>query len=113
MSKETWIALAVGVGVIAVLTLWGAIRLGRKVFATRRKLGELGPGGKVAFYGSLIYTFFPIDLLPDPIYLDDMAVLGGALVYLTRLARKRGLLRMPGRGAPPAVSRPAAPTPRR
>jgi hypothetical protein len=26
-------------------------------------------------------------------------VLGGALFYLTRLARKRGLLRLPGRGA--------------
>jgi hypothetical protein len=117
MSRDTWIAVAVVVGLIAVLTLWGAVRLGKKLFATRRLLGDLGgTGGKVAFYGSLLYAFFPIDLLPDPIYLDDMAVLGGALVYLTRLARKRGLLHMPGRRPPqvPGVtSRRAGPVPRR
>jgi hypothetical protein len=100
MSRETWIAVAVVVGVIAVLTLYGAVRLGKKLFATRRLLGDLGSGGKVAFYGSLLYAFFPVDLLPVPIYLDDMAVLGGALVYLTRLARKRGLLNWPGRRPP-------------
>jgi hypothetical protein len=103
MSRQTWIVIAVVVGVIAVLTLYGAIRLGRKLFATRRQLGDLGPGGKVAFYGSLLYTFFPIDLLPDPVYLDDMAVLGGAVFYLTRLARKRGLLRLPDRPRAPKV----------
>jgi hypothetical protein len=117
MSRQSWIIVAVVVGVIAVLTLWGAVRLGKKLFATRKILGDLGTGGKVAFYGSLLYTFFPVDLLPDPIYLDDMAVLGGALVYLTRLARKRGLLHLPGR-RPPQVpgrvtSRPAGPVPRR
>ena len=46
-----------------------------------------------AFYGALAYTIFPIDILPDPIYLDDMAVLGGALAFLTHLARKRGALK--------------------
>jgi hypothetical protein len=102
MSRDTWIIVAIVVGVIAVLTIYGVIKLGKKLFATRRMLGDLGKGGKIAFFGSLIYTFFPIDLLPDPIYLDDMAVLGGALFYLTRLARKRGLLRLPGRGAAPA-----------
>jgi uncharacterized membrane protein YkvA (DUF1232 family) len=58
-------------------------------------LGELGTGGKVAFYGALIYTFLPVDLLPDPIYLDDMGVLAGALAYLTHLVRKRRALRGP------------------
>jgi hypothetical protein len=111
MSRDTWIVVALVVGVVAVLTLYGAIRLGRKLFATRRVLGDLGTGGKVAFYGSLLYTFFPIDILPDPIYLDDMVVLGGALVYLTKLARKRGLLRVPGRGTPvPHRSAPNVPT---
>jgi hypothetical protein len=99
MSRDTWIIVAIVVGMVAILTIYGVVRLGRKLFATRRMLGDLGKGGKIAFYGSLLYTFFPIDLLPDPIYLDDMAVMGGALVYLTNLARKRGLLRLPGRGA--------------
>ncbi|MFC7761569.1 DUF1232 domain-containing protein [Catellatospora bangladeshensis] len=46
-------------------------------------------GGKIAFWGALIYTIFPVDLLPDPIYLDDMGVLAVALTYLTNLIRKR------------------------
>jgi len=93
MSRETWIAVAVVVGVVALLTLYGAVRLARKVLATRRRLGPLTTGGKVAFYGSLLYTIFPIDLLPDPVYLDDMAVLGAALLYLTRLLRARSGVR--------------------
>jgi uncharacterized membrane protein YkvA (DUF1232 family) len=90
MSTQEWIAVGVVVVLIGALTLYGAVKLVRKVFKVRRQLGPLGTGGKVAFYGSLLYTFFPIDILPDPIYLDDMAVLGGSLVYLTRLLHKRG-----------------------
>lgn len=90
MSREAWIALGVVVAIIGLITLYGAIRLIRKLLSTRRHLGDLGTGGKIAFYGSLLYTIFPIDILPDPIYLDDMAVLGGALFYLTRLLHKRG-----------------------
>ena len=102
MSRDTWIVIAIIVGVVGVLTLYGAFKLGKRLFAVRRQLGSLGTGGKLAFYGSLLYTFFPIDLLPDPIYLDDMAVLGGALVYLTKLVRERGGLRavLPGRRPP-------------
>jgi uncharacterized membrane protein YkvA (DUF1232 family) len=47
--------------------------------------------GKLAFWGSLIYTIFPLDLLPDPIYLDDIGVLAAAVTYLTRLADKHGI----------------------
>ena len=106
MSREAWIAVGVVVAVIGLLTLFGAIRIARKLFRTKRMLGELGGGGKIAFYGALIYTIFPIDILPDPIYLDDMAVLGGALFYLNKLVQKRGgyqqILRSrgDGRGAP-------------
>jgi hypothetical protein len=92
MSREAWIALAVFGALVVILTIYGAVKLVRKVFATRRRLGELGPGGKFAFYGSLFYTFFPLDILPDPIYLDDMTVLGGALLYLTKLLNDRGRL---------------------
>jgi uncharacterized membrane protein YkvA (DUF1232 family) len=90
VSRETWIAIFVVVGIVGLITLYGAIRLLIKLVRTRRHLGELGTAGKLAFYGSLIYTIFPIDLLPDPIYLDDMAVLGTALFYLTKLLRRRG-----------------------
>jgi hypothetical protein len=102
MSREAWIVVGVVVAIIAALTLYGAIRLLRKVFVTKRMLGELGVGGKVAFYGSMIYTIFPIDLLPDPIYLDDMGVLAAALIYLTNLLRKRkpGSLPLPRSNQP-------------
>jgi hypothetical protein len=90
VSREAWIAVGIAVAVIGVITLYGAIRLLVKLFRMRRSIGDLTTGGKIAFYGSLLYTIFPVDLLPDPIYLDDMAVLGAALVYLTRLLRKRG-----------------------
>jgi uncharacterized membrane protein YkvA (DUF1232 family) len=108
MSRETWIAIGVAVAVIGVVTLYFAIRLIIKLFATKRMLGDLGTGGKIAFWGAILYTIFPIDLLPDPIYLDDMAVLGGALALLTSQLRKRGGLKgvIPRRGAPQKVTRP-------
>lgn len=109
MSREAWIAVGVVVAVIGLLTLFGAVRIARKLFRTKRMLGDLGTGGKIAFYGALIYTIFPIDILPDPIYLDDMAVLGGALFYLNKLVRDRGgfqqILRSRGEGR----GKPAAP----
>jgi uncharacterized membrane protein YkvA (DUF1232 family) len=99
-----WIGLGVLAALIALVTLVGTIRLLVKLFRLHRHLDELPTAGKVAFWGSLIYTIFPFDLLPDPIYLDDMAVLGTAVVVLTRLWRKRhGNVPVPhGRKALPA-----------
>ncbi|SBT51253.1 YkvA family protein [Micromonospora auratinigra] len=87
MSRETWILVVLG-GVLALATLVGAVWLAVRVFRTYRLLGALGAGGKFAFYGALIYTILPVDLLPDPIYLDDMGVLAGTLFYLGRLVAK-------------------------
>ena len=108
MSRETWIAIGVAVALIGVITLLFAIKLIIKLFATKRMMGELGTGGKIAFWGALLYTIFPIDLLPDPIYLDDMAVLGGALALLTSQLRKRGGLKgvIPHRRSPEKAIRP-------
>lgn len=104
MSREAWIAIGIVVAVVAILTFVGVVRLLLKVFWMRRHLAELGTGGKVAFWAAMIYTFLPVDLLPDPIYLDDMAVVGTALVYLTRLWRKRhGSLPLPHARRPSAV----------
>jgi len=104
MSREAWIVVGVIVAVVALITLYGAIRLARKLFVTKRMLGDLGTGGRIAFWGALIYTILPIDLLPDPIYLDDMGVLTAALLYLTHLLRKRraagALVKQPGERGP-------------
>ncbi|GAA1600579.1 DUF1232 domain-containing protein [Catellatospora bangladeshensis] len=89
MSRDTWIIIGVAVAIVGIITLIGAIKLGKRLFVAKRMLGELGMGGKIAFWGALIYTIFPVDLLPDPIYLDDMGVLAVALTYLTNLIRKR------------------------
>ncbi|TDB90301.1 DUF1232 domain-containing protein [Micromonospora fluostatini] len=107
MSQETWLLVVLG-GIVALATLAGAVVLAVRVVRTRRMLGSLGASGKVAFYGALAYTVLPVDLLPDPIYLDDIGVLAAALIYLTRLARRRGVTDRPVSGVPDAgrVQRP-------
>jgi uncharacterized membrane protein YkvA (DUF1232 family) len=60
-------------------------------------LYSMGAKGKLVFWGAVLYTIFPIDVLPDPIYLDDVTVLTGALWFLTRLVRRQsGLAEAPG-----------------
>ncbi|MEU8387012.1 YkvA family protein [Micromonospora sp. NPDC048842] len=103
MSRQAWVLVVIA-SILALATLVGAVVLAVRVVRTRRMLTGLGAGGKVAFYGALIYTIFPVDVLPDPIYLDDMGVLAAALIYLTRLVHKR---RAAGRQLP---GQPDAPT---
>ncbi|MFF5227494.1 DUF1232 domain-containing protein [Dactylosporangium sp. NPDC000521] len=79
--------IAVG-ALLLVAMLVAAIVLATRVWKTGKYLQAMGAGGKFAFWGALIYTVSPVDLLPDPIYLDDVGVLGAALIYLTRLAAK-------------------------
>jgi uncharacterized membrane protein YkvA (DUF1232 family) len=105
VSRETWILVAL-VGVVALAALVGAVLLAVRVIRARRLLGTLGAGGKVAFYGALIYAIMPVDLLPDPIYLDDMGVLAGALFYLGRLVARH---RAAQRGLPHSLDPRAAP----
>jgi uncharacterized membrane protein YkvA (DUF1232 family) len=88
---EWWTGAIAVVVLVGVVTLGAAIWFAWRLIVTRRALGELGVDGKVAFYGALAYTIFPVDLLPDPIYLDDIGVLAAALFYLTRLLRERQL----------------------
>ncbi|MEV4117900.1 YkvA family protein [Micromonospora sp. NPDC049645] len=88
MSRQAWVLVVIA-SILALATLVGAVVLAVRVVRTRRLLTGLGAGGKVAFYGALIYTIFPVDVLPDPIYLDDMGVLAAALIYLTRLVHQR------------------------
>ncbi|MFJ8830776.1 hypothetical protein [Micromonospora aurantiaca] len=111
MSREAWV-LVVLAAVLAAAMLAGAVLLAIRVVRTRRMLGALGAGGKVAFYGALIYTILPVDLLPDPIYLDDMGVLAGALFYLGRLVAKHRAEQRAAGESPVAMLPPGA-APRR
>ncbi|MFC8848780.1 MULTISPECIES: YkvA family protein [unclassified Micromonospora] len=100
MTDHTW--LLVVAGLVLAATLVGAVVLAVRVVRTRKLLGTLGVGGKVAFWGALAYTIFPIDVLPDPIYLDDIGVLAAALLYLGRLVRQHRAAerQLPGRAEP-------------
>jgi len=88
MSDEWFYALFVIGALVLIALLVVAIVLAVRVWKTGKYLQAMGLGGKWVIWGALIYTIFPIDLLPDPIYLDDVGVLGGALIYLGRLAVK-------------------------
>jgi hypothetical protein len=110
MSRDAWIAvIVIAVLAVAIPSLIGAVKLLIRLVRTRRLLGHLGAGAKVAFYGAIIYTILPVDLIPDPIYLDDMGVLGGALFYLGRLAVKRRLEHEAARAAGSATPASRAP----
>ena len=97
VSGETWIWIAVAVLVIGGITLVAAIWFARRLIVTRRALGELGFNEKFAFYGALAYMIFPVDVLPDPIFLDDVGVLAAALFYLTKSLQERKGLKAPDR----------------
>lgn len=66
---------------VRLLKLWSLVQNGR-----------MPVQGKLAFWGALIYAIFPVDVLPDPIYLDDVGVLVAAIAYIGNLARKNGLI---------------------
>ena len=44
---------------------------------------------KVAYWLSLVYTVFPVDLLPDPVYFDDIVVLISGLIYVNTSLRRQ------------------------
>src|SRR3954471_23679558 len=88
MSDGWFYALFVIGTLVLIALLVLAIVLAVRVWKTGKYLQAMGLGGKWVIWGAILYTIFPIDLLPDPIYLDDVGVLGGALIYLTRLAVK-------------------------
>ncbi|MET9530717.1 YkvA family protein [Streptomyces sp. NPDC006649] len=90
-------ALLVVIALVLLATLALTVVLAVRLFRARRFLREAGIPlqNKLAFWGALIYTISPVDLLPDPVYLDDIGVLLFALHSLERAAR-RGLPQKPG-----------------
>ncbi|WP_368733128.1 YkvA family protein [Streptomyces alkaliphilus] len=87
---ENWlVTLLVVLGVIAVATAAVAVVLVTKLVRSYRTLRAVGlnSGDRFAFWGAIAYTIWPVDLLPDPIYLDDIGVLLAALTRLGMSAR--------------------------
>ncbi|MFJ1967766.1 DUF1232 domain-containing protein [Streptomyces sp. NPDC087903] len=70
-------ALIVGVAIVGALVLAVAIGLLVRLVRARRGLRRAGlpTGPRWVFWGALLYFVLPTDLLPDPVYLDDIGVL--------------------------------------
>lgn len=85
-----------GVAILAALVLAGAVALLVRLVRTRRELRRAGlpTGPRWVFWGAVLYLVFPADLLPDPVYLDDIGVL------LLALRTMRGSLGAGASGVP-------------
>lgn len=79
MDVNLTVAMVVAaVAVAAVVAMLATtIVLFVKVLRTRALLREAGVplSNRAAYWGALIYVVSPVDLLPDPVYLDDIGVL--------------------------------------
>lgn len=73
---QTTTLLVIGAGVAAALLVVAVALLVRLVRARRtlRRAG-LPTGPRWVFWGAVAYLLLPTDLLPDPVYLDDIGVL--------------------------------------
>ncbi|MFJ6755112.1 MULTISPECIES: DUF1232 domain-containing protein [unclassified Streptomyces] len=89
MDGKVWLTLLT---VIAVgLAIAAAVLLAR-VFKARRLLLDAGIPlrDKALFWVAVIYTVSPVDLIPDPVYLDDIGLL---LLALRSLHAAAGAVR--------------------
>ncbi|MEW2120359.1 YkvA family protein [Streptomyces sp. NPDC005474] len=89
-STTTVIVIVVAVLAVAALAV-AAVLLIRLVRARRdlRRAG-LPTSGRWVFWGAVIYLVLPTDLVPDPVYLDDIGVLLLALRSLRAQSRELG-----------------------
>ncbi|MFF5932086.1 YkvA family protein [Streptomyces sp. NPDC012508] len=89
MDSTLW--LIVAVVLVLVVAGFAAVLLVR-VFQARKLLQDAGVPlqHKALFWTAVVYTISPIDLIPDPVYLDDIGVLLVALRALHAAAAKTG-----------------------
>ncbi|MFJ5556950.1 YkvA family protein [Streptomyces sp. NPDC093250] len=93
--ESTTTVLTVAV-ILAAAVLVGAVAVLVRLVRTRRELRRAGlpTGPRWVFWGAVLYLVLPADLLPDPVYLDDIGVL------LLALRTLRGSLGAGPPGAP-------------
>ncbi|WP_406404489.1 YkvA family protein [Streptomyces sp. NBC_00879] len=96
MRTEMWVVVVVVAALIAATVVLAGVLLVRLVRA-RRRLRDAGipVENKVIFWGALIYLASPVDLLPDPVLLDDIGVLLLALRSLQSAVDSAGVARRP------------------
>ncbi|MGA5065601.1 YkvA family protein [Streptomyces sp. c-19] len=97
MDSSLWLVVA---AVVALVMAGYAAVLLVRVFRARRLLLDAGVPlrSKALFWAAVAYTVSPIDLIPDPVYLDDIGVLLVALRALHTAAARSGVDReeLPG-----------------
>ncbi|MFE7776279.1 YkvA family protein [Streptomyces sp. NPDC057445] len=86
MDGVLWWILGAVVLATAVCAAWLLFR----VVSARRVLLDAGVPfrDKALFWAAVLYTVSPLDVLPDPVYLDDIGVLVVALRALHVAARQ-------------------------
>ncbi|MCT9089040.1 YkvA family protein [Streptomyces sp. ASQP_92] len=91
MSTEVKVGLVLG-AIALLATAVVAVVLTIRLVRARKLLQDAGIPltHKAAWWGALLYVISPIDLLPDPIYLDDIGVLLLALRTLHMAAARAG-----------------------
>jgi uncharacterized membrane protein YkvA (DUF1232 family) len=89
MSNGDWVGLSV-LTVAIVLTVAVVVVLVARMIRKFRLVNQPGMpvSAKITYFASIAYAIFPLDLLPDPVYVDDIAVLVGALAYIGHCAKK-------------------------
>ncbi|OAR22599.1 hypothetical protein A8W25_23585 [Streptomyces sp. ERV7] len=95
-SPSTGVTVGLVLAALALLaTALVAAVLTIRLIRARRILRDAGIPltHKAAYWGALLYVISPVDLLPDPIYLDDIGVLLLAVRALRGAAAR-------GRGEP-------------
>ncbi|MEU5658705.1 YkvA family protein [Streptomyces sp. NPDC047737] len=88
---DTWVWIGIGALVLLLVAGFAAVLLVR-VIRARKLLVDAGTPfrGKALFWAAVIYTVSPVDLLPDPVYLDDIGFLLLALRSLHAAAHAAG-----------------------
>ncbi|MEE1740518.1 YkvA family protein [Streptomyces sp. BE147] len=89
MDTTAWLLLG---ALVALLTLGVAAVLLVRVIRARKLLLDAGIPlrEKALVWAAVIYTVSPVDLLPDPVYLDDIGFLMLALRALHAAADRTG-----------------------
>jgi uncharacterized membrane protein YkvA (DUF1232 family) len=102
---DTTTAVFVVAAVLAAIVLALAVAVLVRLVRTRRELRRAGlpTGPRWVFWGAVLYLVLPTDLVPDPVYLDDIGVL------LLALRSARGSLGGRGRGTLRKAEREPAP----
>jgi uncharacterized membrane protein YkvA (DUF1232 family) len=109
MSGEMWTIVVIATVLVVIMVVLAVVLL-VKVVRARKLLRNAGIplSNKLVYWGSILYLICPVDLLPDPVLLDDIGLLLLALRSLYKAADVAGLRSSAGVDADALPDRAAA-----